>query len=480
MTGVGRRAFIGATVGFGAGLGLATGADRAAAQPSPVVWTAESGGAVRDYLIEGEDVYVGTDQNRLRRLREADGEEVGQVDLSAGVYPGGMVATADHVVVATEDDRLSVYERSDLVGSGATPAWEPPLSGQPVGMDAHDGAVVLATRDGLVVLEPSSQGFRWQRYTDDLDFDLLGPPVVWDDSGIVVTGDTSVLFVSPESGEVAVTVGFDAPNHINVLKKPPVAVTSAGPYVGYSGADAHGCCPSWATLVIDTERRDIEYRSFGRTSGQKSLGLTETSVVHRIDDQRIRFEEFESGSQFRMSLSPRFDGIASADSRTFVADSSAENAETRLVAIENEGFGEAWSHAFDEPVAYLEVAGDLLFGLNREAGRLLALSRTGDRADVVGTPTPDGSDGPTPTGRAMSTDEGDDTGDDRAASQGSGSSPGEPNAGEGTGGEPPSRGFFTNGENTIVDGIGLTGASTAITVVGILVTMVDMLRGDGN
>ena len=445
-----------------------------------MVWTAESGGTVRDYLIEDDHVYVGTDQNRLRRLRSADGEEVGRVDLSAGVYPGGMTATADHVVVATEDDRLSVYERSALTGSDTAPVWEPPLSGQPMGMDAHDGAVIVATRDGLVALEPSSQGFRWQRYTDDLDFDLLAPPVVWDDSGIVVTGDTSVLFVSPENGEVDVTVGFDAPNHINVLKKPPVAVASAGPYVGYSGADAHGCCPSWATLVIDTERRDIEYSAFGRTSGQKSLGLTETSVVHRIDEQRIRFQEFESGNQFRMGLSPRFDGIASADSRTFVADSSAENADTRLVAVEDEGFGEAWSHAFDEPVAYLEAAGDLLFGLNREEGRLLALSRTGDRTDVVGTPTPDGSDGPTPTGEAISTDEGASTGGDGAASQGSGPSTGGQDGGDGTGGESPSRGFFTNGENTLVDDIGLTGASTAITVVGILVTMADMLGGDGS
>jgi len=483
---VGRRRFLGASVGAAVGFGLTAGTGTAGAQsPSPVVWSAESGGTVREYLVDGTDVFVGTDRNRLRRLGRDTGEEICQVELPAGVYPSGIAATADHVVTATSNDQLSVYERSALAGSDATPVWEPPLSGPPMGMATDGGAVCVATRDGLVVFDPASQSFRWQRYTDDLEFENLAPPVAWTDAGLVVTGDTSVLFVSPESGEVEVTAGFDAPNHVNVLKKPPVAVASAGPYVGYSGADAHGCCPSWATLVIDTERREIEYSAFDRSSGQKSLGLTGASVAHRIDEQRLRFEAFGSGDRFRTNLSPRFDGLVSTSSRTFVADSSAEDATTRFVAIENEGYGEAWSHPFDAPISHLEAAGELLFGLDQEEGRLLALSPTGDRTDVAGTPTSAGTDEGSGGGSSGGSTTAGGTATNgptgaNAATSGESRAAGDDGGGGTTDGDAPRRGFFTNGGDRAVSGFGLTGASTAITVLGIAVTVIDMLRGDGN
>lgn len=350
-------------------------------------------------------------------------------------------------------------------------------------MDTRDGLVAFGTRDGLFVLDPAAGTFRWQLFTDDLDVDLLAPPLVWSDAGIVLTGDTSVLFVDPETGELSVRVPFEAPSHVNVLSHLPAAITTAGPYVAYTGSDAHGCCPSWVTFVVDTETREFVYRDFARTSDatpQRAGAVTNSAVVHQRGNDTVRRRLLDGSGEFQLDYDPRQDGIATTTDRTFVADGSGLEATntgenlvrgpTELVAVDNEGYGIAWSHTFDTPITQLQAAGEFLFGVDRAEGRLVAMAQSGDGATL--RPAETASETPsqepprsTPTASSGAANDGSEEADRRAAAD----SP----AAERT----PSRGFLTNGDDQPLEGVGLTGLSIIITIGGILVTLYDMVRG---
>ncbi|WP_144261383.1 outer membrane protein assembly factor BamB family protein [Haloglomus irregulare] len=474
-----RRQFVsGAVCGSIVG-GLAGRAAGARAQErSPIVWSASVGGTVTAYAVTATDVYIGTDRNRVRHVDRASGEPVATVDLEAGVHPGGIAVTDEHLVVATRDDRLAVYRTADLAGDDATPTYRTQLP-RPVGMDTRDGLVALGTRDGLFVLDPAAGAFRWQLFTDELDVDFLAPPLVWSDGGIVLTGDTSVLFVDPETGELSVRVPFEAPNHVDVLSHLPAAITTAGPYVAYTGSDTHGCCPSWATFVVDTETREFVYRDFARTSDatpQRAGAVTESAVVHQRGHGTVRRRSLDGTDEFQLDYDPRLDGIAATTDRTFVADGSGleatntgqnlERGPTELVAVDNEGYGIAWSHTFDTPITRLRADGEFLFGVDRAEGRLVAMAQSGDgvalRPAATDSETPSQ---PTATASGGTADDGSGTSNPGAASTGPATA------------TTPSRGFLTNGDDQVLEGVGLTGLSIVITIGGILVTLYDMVRG---
>jgi hypothetical protein len=474
-----RRQFLAGATGGSIAVGVTSGTAGGRRQgASPVVWTAEVGGTPTAYTVTTDGVYVGTDRNRVRHVDRASGETVATVDLEAGVHPGGIAVTDEYLVVATRDDRVAVYPTADLAGEDATPTYRTRLP-RPVGMDTRDGLVALGTRDGLFVLDPAAETFRWQLFTDDLDVDFLAPPLVWSDGGIVVTGDTSVLFVDPGTGELSVRVPFEAPNHVDVLSHLPAAITTAGPYVAYTGSDTHGCCPSWATFVVDTETRELVYRDFARTSDatpQRAGAVTESAVVHQRGNGTVRRRSLDGSDEFQLDYDPRRDGIAATADRTFVADGSGLEATntgqnlvrgpTELVAVDNEGYGIAWSHSFDAPIARLRADGEFLFGVDRAAGRLVAMAQSGDGAALRPAETPADTAMPaTPTAAGGAAGDGTGAADRRAAV----TSP----AAEGT----PGRGFLTNGEDQLLQGVGLTGLSIVITVGGILVTLYDMVRG---
>lgn len=467
-TGTSRRQFVRGAVGGGLALGVATGTTRVRAQEStPVVWTATVGGTLTEYAIAGDAIYLGTDQNRLRRVDRTSGESTATVDLEAGVYPGGIAVTDTHVVVATQNDQLAVYRIADLGSDGAAPTYRSQITGRPIGMDTNDGVVCVGTRAGIFAFDPAAQEFRWQRFTENLDVELFAPPLVWGDSEIVVTADTSVLFIDPASGEITLEVPFESPNYTNVLSHLPGAITTAGPYVAYTGSDAHGCCPTWATLVIDTNRRDIVYRNFANTTRQQSGAVSESRIVHELGESTVVFRGLESDERFQMDLNPRFDGIASTAGRTFVADKSVEDTPTTLVAIDNDGYGIAWRHAFDEPISGLHAMGEYLYGTNAEAGRFVAMAQSGDGTALR-------ADEPPSQTKTATTDGGTDGGSTDGTT---GSVEGSSGDGEPTDASASRRGFLTNGDDQILEGVGLTGLSIVITLGGILVTVYDMIRG---
>lgn len=476
-----RRQFVAGALGGSIVGGLASGTAGARVQErSPVVWSASVGGTVTAYAVTATGVSIGTDRNRVRHVDRESGETVATVDLEAGVYPGGIAATREHLLIATRDDQLAAYPTAGLSDTNPTPAYRTRRA-RPVGMDTRDGLVCVGTRDGLSVLDPAAGELRWQLSTDDLDVDLLAPPVVWTDGGIVLTGDTAVLFVDPETGEVSVRVPFEAPNHVNVLSHLPGAITTAGPYVAYTGSDAHGCCPSWATLVVDTETRELVHRDFSQTgTPQRAGAVTESAVTHHRGEGTVIHRPLDGEDGFQLEYTPRFDGLAATADRTFVADGSGSETENRgetlaagpteVVAVDNEGSGIAWSHTFDTPITRLRTAGEFLFGVDRAEGRLVAMAQSGDRAALRPAETASGTPSrstPQSTPTASGGGAGDGTEDtDRRAAAGS-------PAAERT----PDRGFLTNGDDQTLEGVGLTGLSIIITIGGILVTLYDMVRG---
>ena len=192
-------------VGLLAGVGNGPQAARAAT--SPLVWTADVGGSIREYATTAEAVFVGTDQNRVRRVDRASGERTAAVDLGAAVSHGGLAVTDSHLVVVTDDDQVSVYRRADPGGSSVDPAFETRLSGRLFRMDTNGEAACVATRDALLALDLAEPSVRWQTAVDEFDAEYLGQPVVWTANGILVGVDDHVAFVSLDSGEVDVPVG---------------------------------------------------------------------------------------------------------------------------------------------------------------------------------------------------------------------------------------------------------------------------------
>lgn len=376
---VNRRQFLGGVAA--AGLLAGGGIDTARAQSSPLVWTADVGGAIREYATTAEAVFVGTDQNRVRRVDQASGERTAVVDLDAAVSHGGIAVTDSHLVVVTDDEQVSVYRRADLGGSGIEPAFQTRLSGALFGMNANGEAVCVATRDALLALDLAEPSVRWQTAVSDFDAEYLGQPVVWSANGILVGVDGHVAFVDPDSGEVDVPVAFESPNYWEVSASPREgSVTTAGRYVAFTGPTAHGCCPNWGTLVFDTDIRDAVYTNFSKTATvQRSGSMAGTTVVHQRGEGTVLFRDVAGDAEFRTNYTPHPDGVAATEARTFVADTSGE-APTTLVAVENDGYATAWSAEVDRPVTQLVADDDLLFGVDAESGRLFAFATSGDGA----------------------------------------------------------------------------------------------------
>jgi hypothetical protein len=391
---VNRRQFVGGVAAAGLLAGVGGGSRAVRAQSSPLVWTADVGGAIREYATTGTAVFVGTDQNRVRRVDRASGERTAVVDLDAAVSHGGLAVTDSHLVVVTDDDRLSVYRRADLGGSSVDPAFQTRLSGRLFGLDTDGEAVCVATRDALLAVDLAEPSVRWQTAVGEFDAEYLGRPVVWSANGILVGVDDHVAFVDPESGEVDVPVAFESPNYWQVSSAPREgSVTTAGRYVAFTGPTAHGCCPNWGTLVFDTDVRDAVYTNFSKTATvQRSGSMAGTTVVHQRGEGTVLFRDVAGDAAFRTNATPHPDGVAATEARTFVADASGE-APTTLVAVENDGYATAWSAAVDRPVTQLVADGDLLFGVDAEGGRLFAFAASGDGATL--RPASATSDGPT-------------------------------------------------------------------------------------
>lgn len=404
---VSRRGFVGGVAAVGLLAGVGNRPETARAASSPLVWTTDVGGAIREYATTAEAVFVGTDQNRVRRIDRASGERTAAVDLDAAVSHGGIAVTGSHLVVVTDDDRVRVYPRADLGGSSVDPVFETRLSGALFGMDTNGEAVCVATRDALLALDLAEPSVRWQTAVEEFDADYLGQPVVWSADGVLVGVDDHVAFVSPGSGEVDVPVEFESPNYWEVSASPREgSVTTAGRYVAFTGPTAHGCCPNWGTLVFDTDLRDVVYTNFSKTATvQRSGSLAGTTVVHQRGEGTVLFRDVAGDAEFRTNFTPHPDGVVATAARTFVADASGD-APTTLVAVENDGYATAWSATVDRPVGQLAADGDLLFGTDAEGGRLFAFAVSGDGAALRPASATSGE----PTDRASSGDGGGDPG----------------------------------------------------------------------
>lgn len=477
-----RRRFITGLVGTGILAGTAGVAGGSTAQSNPaVVWTAEVGGTVREYAVTEGAVYVGTDQNRLREIDIESGETRARIDLETGVRAGGIKVTPEHLAIATDDDRLVVYRRGDLGSGGAEPAYRSRLAGRLMGLDSEGERVVVATRSTLSVLDLTEQSFVWQVDAADFDFkdgNAFGPPVVWTGTDILAVAGQGVAFFAPETGEreVYITHGGGHNNSYTVTNRPPLATFRAGPYVSFHGWDAHGCCPSWASMVVNTDTRDWEYRrfeGFNQSNRQDSGAVAGGTVVHQFGEKTL-FRDLENEAEVETNYHPRFDGIAATDSRTFIADRSIEGVSTQVVAVSNDGYGLEWSADFNEPVSRVDTRGAYLFGINESAGRLFAIAQSGDGASLrPGTPTPELT--PTPGNDGSGSDTGSDASseaDGGGSTGGGGAGPTDADAGSGE------RGFLTNGDGSAVAGFGVRAFSTVITIVSIVIGLAQMTSGE--
>jgi hypothetical protein len=406
---VSRRQFVCGVAATGLLASTGAGVRTARAASSPLVWTADVGGAIREYATTADAVFVGTDQNRVRRVDRVSGERTAAVDLDAAVSHGGIAVTDSHLVVVTDDDRLSAYRRADLGGSSVDPVYQMRLSGRVFGMDTNGEAVCVATRDALLAVDLAEPSVRWQTLIGDFDAEYLGQPVVWSAGGIVVGVDDHVAFVAPDTGDVDVPVTFESPNYWEVSAAPREgSVTTVGQYVAFTGPTAHGCCPNWGTVVFDTDLRDTVYTNFSKTATvQRSGSMAGTTVVHQRGEGTVLFRDVAGDAEFQTKFTPHSDGLVSTDARTFVADTSGE-APTTLVAVENDGYATAWSAEVDRPVGSLSADGDLLFGVDAEGGQLFAFAESGDGAALrpsSGTepapPSGEGTDPGTPVDAAV-------------------------------------------------------------------------------
>lgn len=467
-----RRQFIGGIVGAGAVAGPATAAAKARTQSdTPVVWTLDIGGSVREYVIVDTTVYVGTDQNRLLEVSLETGEIAGILELSAGVYSAGLEVTDAHIAVATEDDQLAVYRRSDIGTDGATPVYRTQLTGAPMGMDVRDEQLLVGTRETLLVLALSDQSIVWQRNATEFDFndwEAFGPPIAWTESGVLAIGGQGAAFLSAETGELDVYLTHDgADNAFTATNSPPVSTTQAGSYVAFTGADAHGCCPSFGTMVIDTRTREWEFRDFSPVGVPQLAGaVTEEIVVYQRGETTTLFQNLETDETFQTNYAPRPNGIAATPERTFVADASADDVPTRMVAVSNDGFGIEWSFEFDRPIGRLQTAGEYLFAVDQEDGQLLALAQSGDGAELRPT-----TQTASPTAAAGASGTGGTGGGESTASDTTPRSQRSPPNGR------SERGFLTNGDGSALAGVGVSGISTIVTVVSIFIGLAQLTRG---
>jgi len=472
-----RRQFISGIIAMSAVTGTAASASVASAQSSSaVVWTAEAGGAIRAYEVSDTSVFVGTDQNRLRMVDRQTGETQARLDLDAGVYTDGIEVTPEHIIVATEDDRLTMYRRGDIGSESAEPVYRSQLSGRPMGMDSKEERVVIATRETLSLFDLRKQSFAWQIAASDFEFKdwaAFGPPIVWTQTDILAVAGQGIVFLSPETGEqeVYITHGGGYQNGYTATNRPPIATSRDGSYVSFHGWDAHGCCPSWASMVVNTDTRDWEYRKFegfNQSNEQDSGAVVGETVIHQFGENRTLFRDLNSEEEFETSYFPRFDGIASTTSRTFIADRSIDGVTTQLVAVSNDGYGLEWSADFDDPISRLQVRGEYLFGINESEGRLFAVAQSGDGASLRSeSSTPTAGDAtvdatPTATGSgAASTDGAADIDSDGSRS-----------------GDGAQRGFLTNGDGSAIQGVGIREFSTAITALSIIIGLAQLMGGE--
>jgi len=211
-----RRQFLKYTSGITGTASAIALTDRAYAQSrSPVVWSVPVGGELRKYSIGAENILTGNSDGRIRALDIRTGENKWEKKVDSGIYYGGLAQTERYIIAITEDNKIHFISKLD-----DNDRLVLPLSGKLSGLNTKDRSICIGTGEFVTLFDLPPDGetldswknnglVRWKRESGN-----FGPPVVWTDEGILVSGskeDNNVVnILSTDSG-----VPIDDPSNNN-------------------------------------------------------------------------------------------------------------------------------------------------------------------------------------------------------------------------------------------------------------------------
>lgn len=475
-----RREFVGTvgaagTVGGLSGLspvavasdGRASGASTA---PLSQRWSAQLSGTVQDYLVATDALYVATEAGRIRAFDPTTGRETNSLDLGAPVRPYGLARAGQYLAAGLADGRLAVV-RADTFSE----ELRVPLSGEIRAVTATDGAVFLATGSTVQRIALPDGAVQWR-------FERRNVSPLWVTSeGIGVSarptrpGAGSNFYVLSEAdGEVVWEGGVaaggletDTGNWLQrdrfwALTELDSQLVATG--VGFS--DSYVCFEKFTGEKLWT--------ATGSDTANRVVG-TPQGVVHQDGSSLVSRDRTSGESQWRTDVvTPHAKGMCTYDDSLVVFGNRPSDGADVVTALDPTSRAVEWEQRVDDRVGLVSVAGNVLFGVALGTDEIRAYLPENAQVDLPdrGTPTADRSPD-TPAASPTSTRV--DTSGPRPPS-GSGTA-GRPDAEQGR----PERGFFTNGERSALAGLSsgntLSLASVVVTVVSILLSLVQMLRG---
>lgn len=415
MPSLSRRGFIKTNAGIATGVSL-TSAGRAdgRTQSSAFLWGAEARGNIYDYHVTGSNAYLGTDQGQIRSINIGDGTGTGHLNLSEGIYWGGLEVTSDYLLLMTQDNLLRAYDRHSL-----SEVWTKSLSTKPQEIAARDEGVAILTRDTLRVLKLSDGRDKWEPKND-----TWGPPLIWhpeaglvlgrnkdyDDNNAFGFASWGVHTVDPATGKF-VTKSEEG-SFGRYSQRPGYVTEITGEYVGVFGAIRRTTDNPYHLNVVNASLGTLVYsekineRMAGTVNASKrrgpSIGLTESIVVHSAYENPVKVVNFQSGNEIGgSSILPTDGGIDSNQSQTVIAGQLNDGAAI-VRSFQTETQNVKWQEEINFPLSYISLGEERLFGVDVSNGRLVALSSTEEAIETptytpTSTITPTGTDSPSQT-----------------------------------------------------------------------------------
>jgi hypothetical protein len=335
-------------------------------------WTYTIGGEIRDYVVSGGNVFIGTKRGGLHLIGTNNGQRIDRVDLSDSLYPGGLAQTGRYVVAATKDNQLNIF--SVAQDGTLTKQWNPYISGRLSGLDARDNKVCVASRNTISIFNLESRELEVpSKSNNDHGFGRLAPPVVWTDSGIWV-GDNECVAKFSHDLEIEYTHrDFDCSltsKSLNITPRPDVAQTDR--FMAISTINHVG---GHVIFAIDKLNNNVVLGGIG---GPASVGITDKFVASYNSGTVNLWDHRLENKIYSLPFRPQMHGIDCIADRMFISNKQgSNNNKSRIICVNNSNFQEIWSTgAINENISRMSSTPTQLFGINKKAGKVVSFYKS--------------------------------------------------------------------------------------------------------
>jgi outer membrane protein assembly factor BamB len=390
-----RRGFVGGvgSTGTAAVLGgvpdaATAGRSKAAVQPASRLsqrWSTELTGTVQDYLVEGDSMYVATENGTVRTLDVETGREINQIEFDESVRPYGLAKDGQYLAVGLANSRLKI------ISSGALSEEQTiTFSGDLKGITARRGAAFLATSSAVQRVSLPDGEPQWR-------FDSGSNSPVWTTSeGIAVhTGKFHVL--NEDDGETVwnQNIGGAASKTGNWLQ--------ASHFWGLAELESHlfTATPRGGYDFLDKFSGEQLWKTGGGGNVNRPVVSSE-GVIHQ-ESSSIISRNFDSGDpQWETDIvNPHARGMGIYDGSLVVFGKRKSDDANVMMALDPSSRALVQEREVAGVIGLVSTIGNAMFGVNLETDEMQVYLPEGAQINIperpTATPTPTTDLGPTPT-----------------------------------------------------------------------------------